>query len=113
MYAVPHSSMHTFVPQRAEHNNGLLADLQELRLHQQNIEAIELIGQACRKLRVLYLTNNLISSLRGLEHLKASRAFQSTTMNRLMARMLESLSYRPVCAGAHLLERCAEQPDVD
>ena len=68
------SSVHAFVLQRAEHNDGSLADLQELRLHQQNIEAIELIGQACRQLRVLYLTNNLISSLRGLEHLKASPA---------------------------------------
>ncbi len=57
--------------QRAEHNDGMLADLQEMTLHQQNIEVIELIGQACRHLKILYLTNNLISSLHGLEHMKA------------------------------------------
>ena len=70
---------HVSLLQRAEHNDGVLADLQELMLHQQNIEVIELIGHACRHLKILYLTNNLISSLRGLEHLKASHdnAFSS------------------------------------
>ena len=64
-----------------------MADLRQLRLHQQNIEIIEVIGHACRQLRTLYLTNNLISSLRGLEHLKASLV-SGLRMRVLMASML-------------------------
>jgi len=112
LYAVVPASVPAYVVQRAEHHDGTLAELQELRLHQQNIEAIELIGQACRQLRILYLTNNLISSLRGLEHLKANRAFLSESLRLLTARMLDQLSSRAGCAGAHISKRRREQPDV-
>ena len=60
------------VLQRAEHNDGVLSDLQEISLHQQNIERIELLGRACPQLKILYLQNNLISSLRGLQQLKVN-----------------------------------------
>ena len=57
--------------QRAEHNDGCLSTLQEISLHQLNIERIDLLGHACRGLKILYLQNNLISKLENLHHLKA------------------------------------------
>jgi hypothetical protein len=35
--------------QRAEHNEGMLATLEEVALHQQSIERIELLGHLCPK----------------------------------------------------------------
>ena len=58
--------------QKAEHNDGCLSTLQELTLHQQNIERVDLLGHACRGLKILYLQNNLISRLENLHHLKVT-----------------------------------------
>ncbi|KPA80619.1 hypothetical protein ABB37_04814 [Leptomonas pyrrhocoris] len=55
---------------RAEHNEGCLSNLKEIALHQQDIEKIELIGDACRQLEILYLCNNYIGKIEGLRHLK-------------------------------------------
>ena len=55
---------------RAEHNEGCLSNLKEIALHQQDIEKIELVGDACRQLEILYLCNNYISKIEGLRHLK-------------------------------------------
>lgn len=57
--------------QRAEHNEGLLSTLEEVALHQQSIERIELLGQLCPRLRILYLQSNLICQIQGLHKLKA------------------------------------------
>ncbi len=57
--------------QRAEHNEGMLATLEEVSLHQQGIERIELLGHACRALKILYLQSNVISKLENLHRLKA------------------------------------------
>ena len=40
-----------------------LPALQEVSLHQQDIERIEGLGQLCRQLEILYLQNNLISKI--------------------------------------------------
>lgn len=48
----------------------MLSTLEEVALHQQNIEAIELLGQLCPKLRILYLQNNLIGKIQQLHKLK-------------------------------------------
>lgn len=45
---------------RSEHNEGEIFSLEEVSLHQQDIERIEHIGRWCRELRILYLQNNLI-----------------------------------------------------
>lgn len=58
---------------RAEHNNGSLTTLQEIALHQQGIERIELVNQLCRHLRILYLQNNLICRIEKLHRLKVRR----------------------------------------
>jgi protein TilB len=57
-------------PQRAEHNEGLLQGLEEVALHQQNIEKIELLGQLAPRLKILYLQNNLIGKIQNLHKLK-------------------------------------------
>jgi protein TilB len=55
---------------RAEHNEGCLSDLHEITLHQFEIEKIELVGDICRKLEILYFQNNLIGKIENLHHLK-------------------------------------------
>lgn len=60
----------SLVPQRAEHNEFMLSTLEEVALHQQNIEKIEKIGQLCPKLKILYLQSNLISKIQNLHKLK-------------------------------------------
>lgn len=55
---------------RAEHNDGILSSLQEITLHQYNIERIELIQSYCKHLKILYLQNNLIERIENLHKLK-------------------------------------------
>ncbi|PNW70942.1 hypothetical protein CHLRE_17g739850v5 [Chlamydomonas reinhardtii] len=55
---------------RAEHNEGMVSTLEEVALHQQNIEKIEALGQLCPKLKILYLQNNLIGKIQNLHKLK-------------------------------------------
>ena len=55
---------------RAEHNEGCLATLEEIALHQQDLERISVIGDACRNLQIIYMSNNYIPRLEGLVHLK-------------------------------------------
>lgn len=62
--------VHVFVPQRAEHNEGLISTLEEIALHQQNIERIEVLGHLCPHLRILYLQNNLIGKIQNVHKLK-------------------------------------------
>ncbi|KAK9816967.1 hypothetical protein WJX72_007586 [[Myrmecia] bisecta] len=61
---------HDMLRKRAEHNEGILSTLEEVSLHQQDIQQIELLGQLCRHLKILYLQNNLISKLENLHRLK-------------------------------------------
>ena len=71
------------IRKKAEHNDGLLADLEELSLHQLEIERIEVVGTLCRKLQILYLQNNIIPQLEGLHHLKALR-YLNVALNNLV-----------------------------
>jgi protein TilB len=54
----------------AEHNDKVLADLEEVSLHQRELEGIDNIERCCRHLRILYLQNNIINKLEGLNKLK-------------------------------------------
>lgn len=58
------------IRRKAEHHDGVLPDLEEISLHQLEIERIEVIGSVCRKLKILYLQNNIIPRLEGLSHLR-------------------------------------------
>jgi protein TilB len=58
------------VRRRAEHNEGDIASLEELSLHQQEIEKIEHLDRWCRNLKILYLQNNLIPRIENVGRLK-------------------------------------------
>lgn len=48
---------------RSEHNEGEIHSLEELALHQEKLEKIELIDKVCRNLKILLLQNNAISKI--------------------------------------------------
>ncbi|XP_076602185.1 dynein axonemal assembly factor 11 [Chaetodon auriga] len=58
------------VRRRAEHNECEIWSLEEVSLHQQDIERIQHIDRWCRDLRILYLQNNLIPRIENLGRLK-------------------------------------------
>uniref|UniRef100_A0A8C2IUY5 Leucine-rich repeat-containing protein 6 n=1 Tax=Cyprinus carpio TaxID=7962 RepID=A0A8C2IUY5_CYPCA len=58
------------IRRRAEHNNGEIFSLEEVSLHQQDIERIEHIDKWCRDLKILYLQNNLIPKMENVGRLK-------------------------------------------
>ncbi|XP_041804315.1 protein tilB homolog [Chelmon rostratus] len=58
------------VRRRAEHNECEIFSLEEVSLHQQDIERIQHIDRWCRDLRILYLQNNLIPRIENLSRLK-------------------------------------------
>ncbi|EER05647.1 U2 small nuclear ribonucleoprotein A', putative [Perkinsus marinus ATCC 50983] len=59
------------IRKRAEHNEGILADLEEIALHQEEIEKIEkCLGERCRRIKILLLQNNVIGKLENLNKLK-------------------------------------------
>ena len=55
---------------RAEHNEGMLTTLEEISLHQQNIEKIEHFDMFCRHIQILLLQNNQIDKMENLHKLK-------------------------------------------
>lgn len=80
-------------PQRAEHNEYMLSNLEEVALHQQNIEVIELIGQLCPKLRILYLQNNLIGKIQNLHKLKVEMcACEAANISTRSSCMMHSVT---------------------
>ncbi len=55
---------------RSEHNDGLLYELEEVSLHQEEIEKIEEVGRLCRHLKILMLQNNIIGKIENVNKLK-------------------------------------------
>nr|XP_022315580.1 protein tilB homolog [Crassostrea virginica] len=58
------------VRKRAEHNNLEISTLEEVSLHQQDIEKIENLDKWCRDLKILYLQSNLIPKIENVGRLK-------------------------------------------
>lgn len=58
------------IRKRAEHNDGILPDLEEIALHQQELEKIESLEACCRHIKILLLQNNIIPKMEGLNKLK-------------------------------------------
>ena len=55
---------------KAEHNEGMLSNLEEVALHQLEIEKIEMFDKLCRHIQILLLQNNLIEKMENLNKLK-------------------------------------------
>ncbi|CAH1644818.1 unnamed protein product [Spodoptera littoralis] len=58
------------VRRKAEHHDCLLAPLEEIALHQENIEKIEYLQDWCPKLKILLMQSNLIAKIENLNKLK-------------------------------------------
>ncbi|XP_053691934.1 protein tilB [Sabethes cyaneus] len=58
------------IRKRSEHNELVIGTLEELSLHQEDIECIEHIDRWCRDLKILLLQSNLISKIENLQMLK-------------------------------------------
>ncbi|XP_030747583.1 protein tilB [Sitophilus oryzae] len=58
------------VRKKSEHNEGIIGTLEELSLHQEDIEKIEHLNNWCRELEILYLQANQISKIENLNKLK-------------------------------------------
>ncbi|CAH1990735.1 unnamed protein product [Acanthoscelides obtectus] len=58
------------VRKKAEHNESIIGTLEELSLHQEDVEKIEHLNNWCRGLQILYLQANLISKIENLNKLK-------------------------------------------
>ncbi|XP_010891509.2 protein tilB homolog isoform X2 [Esox lucius] len=58
------------VRRRSEHNNCEIFSLEEVSLHQQDVEKIEHIDRWCKDLKILYLQNNLIPRIENVHRLK-------------------------------------------
>jgi len=54
---------------KSEHNEGMLHNLEEIALHQLDIDKIECVNN-CRCLKILYLQSNLIRKIENLQRLK-------------------------------------------
>lgn len=58
------------IRKRSEHNNCEITTLEEISLHQCDIERIEHLDKWCRDLKILYLQSNLIPKIESVGRLK-------------------------------------------
>ncbi|XP_018418575.1 PREDICTED: protein tilB homolog [Nanorana parkeri] len=58
------------IRRRAEHNSCEIFSLEELSLHQQDLEKIDHVDKWCKELKILYLQNNLIPKIENVGRLK-------------------------------------------
>ncbi|KAL3658139.1 hypothetical protein V7S43_016982 [Phytophthora oleae] len=78
---------------RAEHNEGIISSLEEISLHQEELEKIEVIGTLCRQLRILYLQNNIIEKMEDLTHMKELRYLNLALNNISRIEGLQSCEF--------------------
>ncbi len=83
----------------------MVSTLEEVALHQQNIEKIELLGQLCPKLKILYLQSNLISKIQNLHKLKVRPCIGCVMTAVIMVGELARpfagrKPQQPTCSGA-------------
>ncbi|KAF2879921.1 hypothetical protein ILUMI_26250 [Ignelater luminosus] len=58
------------IRKKSEHNEGIIGTLEELSLHQEDVEKIEYVHNWCKDLQILLLQSNLISKIENLNKLK-------------------------------------------
>ena len=87
------------IRKKSEHNDGVLEDLEEVSLHQLEIERLENLG-ACKKLRIAYLQNNIIPRIENLHHCKELRYLNLALNNISRIEGLGCVERVPLCARA-------------
>ncbi|KAF1336711.1 hypothetical protein FI667_g373, partial [Globisporangium splendens] len=92
---------------RSEHNEGIISTLEEISLYQEELERIEVIGTLCRKLRILYLQNNIIEKIEDLTHMKKLR-YLNLALNNVSK--IEGLA---ACKFLNKLDRTVNFIDFD
>ena len=93
---------------RSEHNEGIISTMQELTLHQEELEDInEVLGMTCRKIKILMLQNNIISRIENLVHLKELE-YLNLALNNV--RKIEGLQN---CEFLHKIDLTVNFIDVD
>ena len=80
------------VRKRAEHNEGCVSTLEEVSLHQSDIERIECLDKICRGLKILYLQSNLISKIENLSRMKQLE-YLNLALNNV--EKIENLEVKP------------------
>jgi len=73
---------------KSEHNEGVLYTLEEISLHQLNIDRITMINSCCRELKILYLQNNNIRRIENINRCKELR-YVNFAINKI--RQIEGL----------------------
>lgn len=63
------------IRRRAEHNEGDIQSLEEISLHQEKLERIELLDRVCRNLKILLMQNNSISKIGPWKHFYVKTSF--------------------------------------
>lgn len=58
------------IRKKSEHNDETLAALEEIALHQLEIEKIEVLGSVSKRLKILLLQDNIIGKIENLQRLK-------------------------------------------
>lgn len=51
------------IRKKSEHNEGIIGTLEELSLHQEDVEKLEHVHNWCKDLQILLLQSNLISKI--------------------------------------------------
>lgn len=79
------------IRKHSEHNELIIGTLEELTLHQEDIEKIENIQHRCHHLKILYLQNNLIAKIENLHKLKKLEYLNLSLNNIEIIENLEQL----------------------
>ncbi|XP_055372062.1 protein tilB [Condylostylus longicornis] len=79
------------IRKKSEHNELIISTLEELSLHQEDIEKIEHLHNWCRDLKILLLQSNLISKIENLYKLKKLEYLNLAMNNIELIENLEQL----------------------
>ncbi|XP_008551275.1 dynein axonemal assembly factor 11 [Microplitis demolitor] len=79
------------IRKHSEHNEGEISTLEEIALHQENIEKIQVIDKICRNLKILLMQNNIISKIENLNMLKKLEYLNLALNNIEVIENLEGL----------------------
>lgn len=99
----------SLLKKRAEHNDGMLPNLEEIALHQEDIESLINLDKFCRHIKILLLQNNLIdridhiSKLKELEYLNLALNNIDTIENLEGCESLNKLDMTCNFISAHTL----------